>query len=253
MSPSRRLGESFDRVPAEYERGRPGWPERAVELAARELGLGEGATVLDLAAGTGKLTRVLVRRFARVLAVEPLDGMRAVLQEVVAAAEAFAGSAEALPLPNASVDAVFCAEAFHWFDGERSLPEIARVLRPPGGLILMWNEPAGPFEPPLPAAAAARLRELRNTRKAPAERHDTGLWRAAFASSPFETLRERAVEHEHVLDREGVVAQFASQSYVASLSDADRERELELLRAALAGDRYRRTYRAELHWTRLRP
>src|SRR3954463_6409624 len=112
--PSR--ARSFDALAAEYERGRPGWPAAALDAMADRLGLHASSTVLDLAAGTGKLTRLLVPRFATVIAVEPLDGMRAVLERVVPGVRALAGTAESIPLEDASVDAVVVAEAFHWFD-----------------------------------------------------------------------------------------------------------------------------------------
>src|SRR5215218_6216935 len=125
---------SFGRAAGSYELGRPGWPAEAVEIAARRLGLAGDAAVLDLAAGTGKLTRVLAERFASVTAVEPLDGMRAVLEAEVKGVRALAGTAEAIPLEAASVDAVFAAEAFHWFDAVRAVADMARVLRPDGGV-----------------------------------------------------------------------------------------------------------------------
>ena len=131
---------SGDRWPDDYERGRPGYSGDAVDV----VGVPASSSVLDLGAGTGKLTRVLLTRFARVSAVEPADAMRLRLAELCPDAEAFAGSAEEISLPDASVDAVFSAESFHWFDGERALAEIARVLRPSGALALMWNVPAGP-------------------------------------------------------------------------------------------------------------
>src|SRR5262249_50970017 len=95
--------------------------------------------VLDLAAGTGKLTRDLVPSGARVIAVEPLDEMREHLVRLLADVEALGGTAEDIPLEDGSVDAVVCAQAFHWFDPERALPEIHRVLRPGGGLALLYN------------------------------------------------------------------------------------------------------------------
>ena len=111
--------DAFGRTAREYELGRPGWPEELLDQVVAELGLDASAEVLDLGAGTGKLTRELVPRFARVLAVEPDDAMRAVLEEVVPGAEALAGRGDAIPLEDESVDAVFSAEAFHWFAERR--------------------------------------------------------------------------------------------------------------------------------------
>jgi ubiquinone/menaquinone biosynthesis C-methylase UbiE len=150
------LARSFGRTAEAYERGRPGYAEAAIEA----LGLPPDAVVLDLAAGTGKLTRQLVRRFARVIAVEPLDGMRAVLERVVPEAEALAGSADAIPLPDGSVDAVFVGQAFHWFATDDVLREIARVLRPRGILAILFNQVAGEFEPPEATQRPAAPRRL---------------------------------------------------------------------------------------------
>src|SRR5918912_750908 len=123
----------------EYERHRPGWPPEAIERALAELGIAPGATVVDLAAGTGKLTRELVPRVARVVAVEPSADMLGRLEVVVPEAEAVAGTADAIPLADASADGVLVAEAFHWFATPAAVAEIARVLRPGGGLALLWN------------------------------------------------------------------------------------------------------------------
>ena len=122
-----------------YERARPGYPDEAVAWVAERLGIGPGRDVLDLAAGTGKLTRQLVPLGARIVAVEPIDAMRAELERAVPAVEALAGTAEAIPLADASVDAVTCAQAFHWFRPDEAAREIRRVLRPGGGLALLWN------------------------------------------------------------------------------------------------------------------
>jgi SAM-dependent methyltransferase len=131
-------GTTFGRVAEAYARTRPEYSRAAVAFAAATLGLDEDATVLDLAAGTGKLTRALRERFAKVIAVEPDDAMRAWID-----GEALAGSAEAIPLADAAVDGAFVGEAFHWFDYERALAEIGRVLRPGGGVAILargWGE-----------------------------------------------------------------------------------------------------------------
>ena len=134
---------SGDRWPEDYERGRPGWPADVARIAD----LPPAATVLDLGAGTGKLTRLLVPAFERVVAVEPAEAMRGLLTALCAGAEVLSGTGHEIPLAEASVDAVFAAQAYHWFDDERAIAEMARVLRPRGALVLMWNLPAGPWEP----------------------------------------------------------------------------------------------------------
>ena len=131
----RKQAASFAGVADVYERSRPGYPEAAVVWLA-------GSTpgdVVDLGAGTGKLTRSLVALGHRVTAVEPLEEMLAQLRASVPAARALTGGAEAIPLPDASIDVVTCAQAFHWFDHDRALAEIARVLRPGGRIALVWN------------------------------------------------------------------------------------------------------------------
>ena len=130
---------SFETVAAEYERHRPDYPEEALRWAAETLGLEPTARVLDVGAGTGKLTRGLVALGFAVAAVEPGGRMLDQLRLAVPQAEAHEAPAEALPLPDASVDAAFAAQAYHWFDRGRALPELHRVVRPGGGIALLWN------------------------------------------------------------------------------------------------------------------
>ncbi|MEO6627336.1 MAG: methyltransferase domain-containing protein [Aquihabitans sp.] len=124
----------------DYERGRPSYPDDAVRWLGEHLGLGPGRRVVDLAAGTGKLTRLLEAGGSEVVAVEPVEAMRAKLAETAPGVEALSGTAEAIPLPDGSVDAVTVAQAFHWFDPDAALAEIARVVRPGGGLGIIFNE-----------------------------------------------------------------------------------------------------------------
>jgi SAM-dependent methyltransferase len=130
---------SFETVASEYERHRPDYPPAAIEWAAEQLGLAPGARVLDVGAGTGKLTRGLVAAGFDVVAVEPGSAMLDQLRLAVPEAEGLEAPAETIPLPEASVDAAFAAQAFHWVDRERALPELQRVIRPGGGLALVWN------------------------------------------------------------------------------------------------------------------
>jgi SAM-dependent methyltransferase len=132
-------GQTFGRVADAYARTRPPYSRAAIELAAQELGLTSESTVLDLAAGTGNLTRALRDSFAHVVAVEPDEGMRAQFE-----GEVMAGTAEAIPLPDNSVDAVFVGEAFHWFDAARALEEIRRVGSGLAVLARSWGETEQP-------------------------------------------------------------------------------------------------------------
>jgi SAM-dependent methyltransferase len=130
---------SFETVAAEYERHRPEYPEEALRWVAEQLGLAECARVLDVGAGTGKLTRGLVALGYEVVAVEPGGPMLDQLRQAVPEAETLEGPAEAIALPDASVDAAFAAQAFHWFDRERAVPELHRLIQPGCGLALLWN------------------------------------------------------------------------------------------------------------------
>ena len=135
---------SFETAAAAYERYRPEYPEEALRWVVDRLGLSPGSRVLDLGAGTGKLSRGLSALGLDVVAVEPGAAMLAELRTAVPGVEALQGSAEAIPLEDHSVDAVAAGQAFHWFDREQVLPELRRVLRPRGGLGLLWNwEDAG--------------------------------------------------------------------------------------------------------------
>jgi len=130
---------SFETVAAEYERWRPEYPAAAIRWAAEQLRLEPGARVLDVGAGTGKLTRGLVALGFEAVAVEPGAAMLGQLRKAVPEAEAHEAPAEAIPLPDASVDAAFAGQAYHWFERERALPELHRTVRPRGGLALLWN------------------------------------------------------------------------------------------------------------------
>jgi SAM-dependent methyltransferase len=131
---------SFETVAAEYERHRPEYPAEALLWAAQRLGLEPGARVLDVGAGTGKLTRGLVALGFEAVAVEPGGPMLAQLREALPEAEAHEAPAEAIPLPDTSVAAAFAGQAFHWFDRTHALPELHRVISPGGGgLALLWN------------------------------------------------------------------------------------------------------------------
>ncbi len=229
-----------------YEHGRPGWPPgKIAELIARW----EARDVVDLAAGTGKLTRILVEH-AAVTAIEPVDGMRAVLEREVPRARAISGTAEAIPLGDESVDAVFVAEAFHWFDLERAPAEIARVLRPGGHLAVCFNQ-IDTHEPWF-----EDLHEIVMAHRLPGPRMPHAVpWRAAIEAQ-FGPLTEEEGPHEHVVSRDGQIAQIASFSSIGGLPREKRERALAECRAVLEKhgvDRVAQAYRAQITIAQKRP
>lgn len=230
---------SFDRAATEYEAARPTYPDALLELLPVDV----SATVLDLGAGTGKLTRVLARRYAKVIAVEPLDNMRAILARVVPQAEALTGSAEQIPLPEASVDAVFAAQAFHWFATDAAVAEIARVLRPGGVFADVYNESEEPS--PLPEAYKARIAEIFAEPRTGAEDDER---EAVIRRGPFGELHLDSVVHEQVQDRESVLAFMRSISYVAKRPEAKREALMAELGALLPEGDYVFPMRASVRW-----
>lgn len=232
---------SFDRVADEYERTRPDYPAGLLDLVP----LGPEAEVLDIGAGTGKLTRLLTRRYHRVFAVEPLDAMRGILERVVAEAESLAGSAEAIPLADASVDAVFAAQAFHWFANEQAVAEIARVLRPGGLLCLVWNAPDEERPSPLPGPYQAYLDELREV----AAFNHAPPWQEVLAGGPFGEVHEGAVPHDHVLDRAGLLDNARTVSWIASRPDDEQKAIIHRLGGLLADGTYAIPNRANVMWT----
>jgi ubiquinone/menaquinone biosynthesis C-methylase UbiE len=212
-----------------YERGRPGYAPEAVSWVCERLGIGRGRTILDLAAGTGKLTRDLVPTGARVIAVEPLDEMRAHLERAVPEAESLAGTAEEIPLADGSVDAIVCAQAFHWFDPERALPEIRRVLRPGAGLALIYN--SRDLEDPI----QKRLDEMLEPYRGTAARHWVKAHEDVLAATPlFGDVEYRVWPHEQAVSLDGLVEAAASRSYVASLDDEPRHEILDRIRGGFA-------------------
>jgi len=244
--------DAFGNSAREYELGRPRWPEELIDRVAGELELGSDATVLDLGAGTGKLARDLVPRFGRVIAVEPDDAMRAVLEEGVPEAESLAGSAEAIPLPDASVDAVFTAEAFHWYASDESVGEIVRVLRPRGGLVILWNLDFGDPDPPMGEEVDRVIDVAFAKGGAPGiGKVLSGFWREPIAKGPFEPLQESEVERTVTRTRDQWLANMLSVSSIAALSDADREEFAARLHELVPDVRYRWSIRTVAYWTRV--
>ncbi len=220
----------FEKASRSYERGRPGYPRETVDWIVAAAGLGPGRRVVDLAAGTGKLTRELVSCGAEVVAVEPLAEMRARFAEELARVRLVAGTAEETGLPSGFADAVTVAQAFHWFADDEALAEIHRVLRPSGLLALVWNrrDLSHPVQEAVSRLTAPYVGE--------APTYASGHWREVMAASDlFEPAGERRSVLVQQLDRQGLVDRVASTSYVANLPEGTRQDLLESV-AALAPD-----------------
>jgi SAM-dependent methyltransferase len=199
----------------DYEAGRPGYPPEAAAWLAAELELRPGRVVLDLGAGTGKLTRSLLPTGAEVVAVEPVAEMRAGLP---GEARALAGSAAAIPLSDGEVHAVTVAQALHWFATGEAFAEIHRVLAPGGQLGLIWNS----MDESVPWVRAVQD-EVHAHAGPEVPRYGVSPWRAELAASGrFGPLHEAHFRHEQRLDRAGLRARVASTSYIAALNDAAR-------------------------------
>lgn len=235
----------FDLQADAYDRGRPGYPAEAIAFVIETLRIGPGATVVDLAAGTGKLTRELVPTGAELIAIEPVAGMREVLSRSLPDVLVTDGTAESLPLDAASVDGVVVAQAFHWFDGPRALAELARVLRPGGRLAVVFN-----------------VRDERDRVQAALERvwepyrgdtptHRTGAWQRAFEPADrFTPLVHRAFANDQRVSADQLVDRVVSVSFIATLDEARRAAIEAEVRTLLADDaEVVLPYRTDVFWT----
>ncbi len=204
---------------AAYEAARPGYPDEAAAVLRDELGIGSGTVVCDLAAGTGKLTRRLLELGADVTAVEPVEAMRTQAQVAAPRAHHVDGTAEAIPLPDGSVDVVTVAQAFHWFDAPVALAEIARVLRPEGRLAILWNERDEGI------AWVAEMSRIIHWHERTVSRYQHTDWAAVVAAGGgFTPLEERAFRWEQPITRAVLADRVRSISYIAVMPQAERER-----------------------------
>jgi SAM-dependent methyltransferase len=242
----------FDRVADAYERGRPGYPVVAVRHLGRVLRLGPGRTVVDLGSGTGKFTRALAPLGAALVAVEPTSGMREVFERVVPDVPVLDGTAEKIPLPDGFADAIVCAQAFHWFRPRTALKESARVLRPGGGIGLVWNTRDDTV------SWSRRITEIVNRyhrKERPRSRGDP--WKKAFggARGPFGPLHFREFPNFHRASVDTFLDRFLSVSVVAVQSPPERRRVTAEIRKVLKTDPLTRgrhvltlPMRTEVYW-----
>ena len=224
--------EGFGSGADAYERGRPSYPPDAVAWLLETLRIGPATRLVDLAAGTGKLTRLLAPSGAWIVAVEPVEGMRQVLGRTQPELAALAATAEALPIAAGSVDAVTVAQAFHWFDADAAFTELARVLRPGGRVGLIWN---------------ARDRSVawvnnvwsimdRVEKRAPWRDHDRSRHSDFGKRVGFGPVHEATFHHDQHIARDAIAERFTSVSHVAVLPEAQQRAVVDEVMAVLASD-----------------
>jgi SAM-dependent methyltransferase len=223
--------EGYTTTAESYVRGRPDYPPGLTDWLRDAMGLHAGISVVDLGAGTGKFTPRLTATGARVIAIEPVAQMLAKLSAAQPQVEALAGTATAIPLADASVDAVVCAQAFHWFASSEALAEIHRVLKPGGKLGLVWNMRDARV------GWVAALDQIVNRLEGDTPRYYTGAWRRAFPFAGFGPLYEQHYAHGHTGAPEDVILnRVRSTSFVASLAAAERAKVDEQMLALIASE-----------------
>lgn len=212
-----RRARSFGAAARDYQRGRPGYPLDAVRWCLPDA----AGRVLDLAAGTGKLTEGLLALDLDVVAVEPLDEMRALIPS---AARSIAGTAEDIPLDDAYVDAVLVGQAFHWFRAAEAVAEIVRVLRPGGTIGMLWNyyDDTVPWVAEVAEAMRSEARASRFEREIP-----------PYADVPELTPAEgRRFRHSREHDLQSLLADVSSTSAIIVMSPEERAQVLAQVRSA---------------------
>jgi SAM-dependent methyltransferase len=242
-------GASFASTAEKYERGRPGYPQDLLDRLFAEIRI-DRPRILDLGAGTGKLTRQLLA-FGHVTAVEPLPEMRAQLEAVVPGARSLAGEAAAIPLADGSVDVVTVGQAYHWFDQDTANPEIARVLADGGYLVAMWSND----DDSVPWVAA--VGEIMSRGDEPRPSWDrVGWWTTMFHSEPWFTTPVMLTSSMRVpTTKQLFLDRMESQSYLSMRSPDERKPILAEVAAVLAefDDPFDVPYNTEAYWCRKLP
>jgi SAM-dependent methyltransferase len=228
-----RRASSFGAAAAQYAQHRPGYAEAAIRWCLAPVSAAEPVRVVDVGAGTGILTGALAHLGADVVSVEPDEAMLAELRRQLPGVRALEGSAEALPLPDQSVDAVLCGQSMHWFDMDRALPEIARVLRPGGVLAGLWNVDDDRVGWVAELAAISKSGStLSRWRATPEADTEQGALRAG--SSWFAPVEEGEFGHGQLRSADSLAAVIATYSRILVMDEAERARTLAAIRDFLA-------------------
>jgi SAM-dependent methyltransferase len=238
----------YNNVAHDYDKGRPDYPLEIIPFLTTVLELQPNTTVLDLAAGTGKVTKALKPLGLNLCAVEPVAEMRKVFAHLYPDVPILDGTAEKIPLPNGSVDVVIVGTAFHWFDTEKALAEIARVLKPGGRLGLIWNARANEVDWVKKVCSV-----LENTTT-----HDKMQWREEFEKT---TLFAPLQHHTHAYSFRGtaqdVIARLFSSKSMGKLSPAEKKAAVAAVLQILAThpdtkdqETFDIPYRVEIYWSK---
>jgi SAM-dependent methyltransferase len=224
-----RRASSFGAAAPQYAQHRPGYAEAAIRWCLAPVSRAQPVRVVDVGAGTGILTGALADLGADVVAVEPDQAMLAELRRRLPGVRAVAGSAEALPLPDHSADAVLCGQAMHWFEMDRALPEVARVLAPGGVLAGLWNVDDDRVGWVSGLAAISKSeRTLSRWRATPEADTEQGALRAG--SSWFAPAEEGEFGHGQLRSADSLVATVATRSWMLVMDEAERARTLATIR-----------------------
>ncbi|AIB36408.1 MULTISPECIES: class I SAM-dependent methyltransferase [Pseudomonas] len=209
--------QGFSTQAVTYAQGRPDYPRQLTGWLADTLRIDAQSSVIDLGAGTGKFTRLLSTLAPTLTAVEPVAAMGAQLTKLLPDVRLVNGTAESIPLPSASADAVVCAQAFHWFSTEAALAEIHRVLKPDGRLGLVWNVRDDSVD------WVAAITEIITPYEGDTPRFHTGRWREAFTGEYFSDPEVTCFPYSHVgSPQEVIMDRFLSVSFIAALPDAPK-------------------------------
>ncbi|MCD7041360.1 MULTISPECIES: class I SAM-dependent methyltransferase [Pseudomonas fluorescens group] len=209
--------QGFSTQAVTYAQGRPDYPRQLTGWLAETLRIDAQSSVVDLGAGTGKFTRLLSTLAPTLTAVEPVAAMGAQLRKLLPDVRLVNGTAESIPLPSASADAVVCAQAFHWFSTEAALAEIHRVLKPGGRLGLVWNVRDESVD------WVAAITDIITPYEGDTPRFHTGLWREAFNGVYFSAPDVTYFPYNHVgSPQEVIMDRFLSVSFIAALADGPK-------------------------------
>ncbi|MCF5173295.1 class I SAM-dependent methyltransferase [Pseudomonas canadensis] len=209
--------QGFSTQAVTYAQGRPDYPRQLTGWLADTLHIDALSSVIDLGAGTGKFTRLLSTLAPTLIAVEPVAAMGAQLTKLLPDVRLVNGTAESIPLPAASADAVVCAQAFHWFSTEAALAEIHRVLKPDGRLGLVWNVRDESVD------WVSAITDIITPYEGDTPRFHTGRWREAFTGKYFSEPEMTCFPYSHVgSPQEVIMDRFLSVSFIAALPEASK-------------------------------